>query len=61
MMLYFKVERLFFQQQIREEHSRAIVREVADQHAHELMRIREDLAPLLAQYRRDYSDPTRDA
>lgn len=61
MVLYFKVERLFLQQQIREEQTRAIVREEADQHAHELLRIQDDLATILAEYRHRYSDPTRDA
>lgn len=59
--VFYRVERLYFQQQFREEYTRAIVREVAAELSFDLERLRSDLDPLLSPHRRDYSDPTRDA
>jgi len=60
-LIYFRIERLYFQHQIRDEYTRAIVREVAAETSFDLERLRSDLEPLLSPHRRDYSDPTRDA
>jgi hypothetical protein len=58
-LIYFRLERLRFQQQIQDEYTRAIARELAAEACFEVERLRTDLEPLTSLRREDLSDPTR--
>lgn len=60
-LIYFKIERLFYQQQIREEITRGVVREVAANVAHDVAHLTDSLDERVPIYKPDYSDLTRDA
>lgn len=58
-LIYCRLERLHLQQQIQDEYTRAIAREVAAETNYEVERLHTSLEPLISERRDDYSDPSR--
>lgn len=59
--LFFKMQTISLRQELREEQTRAIVREIAAELAHDIERLQDSIEPLISPYKPDYGDPTRDA